>query len=154
MIYGIFAYDNNGGFGNQNSLPWPYLKYDMEQFVSKTINHIVVMGYNTFLSIGRPLNCLYNNCIWMGMDDLVHLMNVHKTKLNTKKDIFIIGGVKLLESTYDYIDQLLITRIQDTFICDTFINTYLIEKHFPITLYSSQQYEEKGCKYYFQIRKK
>ena len=51
MINSILACDNNGGIGYKDKLPWPYLKDDMEKFVSLTKNNIIVMGYNTFKSI-------------------------------------------------------------------------------------------------------
>lgn len=52
----IMAVDNRGAIGFKNGLPWKGLvsnKTDMEWFKEKTKGKIVVMGYNTWVSIGR-----------------------------------------------------------------------------------------------------
>ena len=40
--------------GYQNKLPWRQ-KSDLKRFRAITIGHVVIMGSNTFNSIGRPL---------------------------------------------------------------------------------------------------
>lgn len=52
----IMAMDSRGGIGLDNRLPWKGLadnRTDMQWFVEKTKGKIVVMGYNTWVSIGR-----------------------------------------------------------------------------------------------------
>lgn len=52
----ILAVDSRGGIGLNNDLPWKGLadnKSDMQWFREKTKGKIVVMGYNTWVSIGR-----------------------------------------------------------------------------------------------------
>lgn len=55
----IMAVDNRGAIGFNNDLPWKGLvnnKTDMEWFKEKTKGKIVVMGYNTWVSLGcKPL---------------------------------------------------------------------------------------------------
>lgn len=61
----IMAVDSRGGMGLRNSLPWKEAgvdnKSDMQWFREKTKGKIIVMGYNTWVSIGRkPLPGRYN----------------------------------------------------------------------------------------------
>jgi dihydrofolate reductase len=46
----IVAMDENHLIGKGNELPWHY-KEDMVYFKETTLNHSVLMGYNTYLSI-------------------------------------------------------------------------------------------------------
>lgn len=50
----IAAMASNRIVGNNNQLPWHYSQ-DLQHFKKVTSWHIVVMGYNTFLSIGKAL---------------------------------------------------------------------------------------------------
>lgn len=50
----IAAMASNRIVGNKNQLPRHYSQ-DLQHFKNVTSGHIVVMGYNTFLSIGKPL---------------------------------------------------------------------------------------------------
>lgn len=61
----IMAVDDRGGMGLRNSLPWKEVgidnKADMQWFREKTKGKIILMGYNTWISIGRkPLPGRYN----------------------------------------------------------------------------------------------
>jgi dihydrofolate reductase len=51
----IVAHDNYYGIGHENNLPWR-CREDMQWFKQKTLGHVVVMGRNTFESMGsKPL---------------------------------------------------------------------------------------------------
>jgi len=50
----IVAMDEKWGIGLNNRLPWR-LSADMKRFKSLTMGHHVLVGRNTFASIGRPL---------------------------------------------------------------------------------------------------
>lgn len=50
----IAAMASNRIVGKNNQLPRHY-SADLQHFKKVTSGHIVVMGYNTFLSIGKPL---------------------------------------------------------------------------------------------------
>ncbi len=61
----IMAVDSRGGMGLNNGLPWKavgaYNKTDMAWYRKHTLGKIIVMGYNTWVSIGRkPLPDRYN----------------------------------------------------------------------------------------------
>ena len=50
----IGAIGKNGELGKNNELIW-YIPDDMKFFKETTINHTVVMGYNTFISLPKLL---------------------------------------------------------------------------------------------------
>ena len=54
MISIIAAIGKNGELGKNNDLIW-HLPGDLKFFKETTLNHPVIMGYNTYLSIGKPL---------------------------------------------------------------------------------------------------
>lgn len=55
IIAQIVATDENGLIGVGDKLPWGRVKEDMEFFKSKTLNHVVIMGFNTIHSLPRKL---------------------------------------------------------------------------------------------------
>ncbi|QYA57434.1 putative dihydrofolate reductase [Hafnia phage vB_HpaM_SarahDanielle] len=67
-IKAIFATDSVGTFGVGSKLPWPKNKEDMLYFKNMTMNTIVVMGYNTWQSIGeKPLTDRVNVVVTTGL---------------------------------------------------------------------------------------
>ena len=54
MISIIVAVARNGVIGDKNALLW-HISEDLRNFKRVTTGHPVVMGRNTFLSLGRPL---------------------------------------------------------------------------------------------------
>lgn len=65
MIKLIFASGENGEFGTPTGMPWPRHKQDMQEFKRLTKNNLVVMGNETFKTLGsKPLperaNLIFN----------------------------------------------------------------------------------------------
>lgn len=59
IIAQIVATDENGLIGIGDKLPWGRVKEDMEFFKYKTLNRVVIMGYNTILSLPFKLPYRY-----------------------------------------------------------------------------------------------
>jgi dihydrofolate reductase len=55
----IYAVDSNNGLSKNGTIPWKS-KSDMEFFMHKTINNVVIMGKNTFFSIPKEHRPLKN----------------------------------------------------------------------------------------------
>jgi len=53
-IYLIAGMATNRVIGNKNTLPWHYSE-DLKHFKNLTTGHTIVMGSNTYFSIGKPL---------------------------------------------------------------------------------------------------
>lgn len=80
----ILATDERGGIGMCNDLPWKRVGYnssaDMAWFKEKTKGKIIVMGYNTWVSIGRkPLPGRVNIVVTKNnINELKDLINTRK----------------------------------------------------------------------------
>lgn len=143
----IVAYCNNRGIGLHNDLPWKYKK-DMAFFSKKTKgngNNAIIMGKNTFLSIGKILSKRHNIVLsttlkqsdfkTLNTIDIVDNLDkaIHLCESKNIHEIFIIGGQTLYKHVLDLniVDYIFITKIKDYYECDTFFP--LIPDHFLMT---------------------
>ena len=129
MICAIFAADALGGLGKNGSLPWPKNSEDLRWFKQNTVGHIVVMGGNTWRDplMPKPLPERINVVITSQTIDTeaVEVYNENYKEQLKKlqnslphKDIFIIGGAKLLKDTKDLIERIVLTRFDKDYDCD------------------------------------
>lgn len=133
MIKAILAVDMDMGIGKNGTLPWPANKEDLKQFKDKTTGHIVVMGSNTWKDpcFPAPLKLRDNYVITsksgkdfqgaVGLLDGDVVGQIVSLANNTSRDVWIIGGAKVIEQCKDIIEEWHITVIQDSYDCDTFI---------------------------------
>lgn len=141
----ILAADTKGGIGKDNSMPWEHIADDMKHFQHTTNDNVVVMGTNTWDSLG-PIAPLKNRINYIvstqGADRFPGAYDVYDySKYSIKdiitaiqsrhpdKEIIIIGGKTLYDVTYNLCDTIYLTRILAEFECDTVvdINEYLDE---------------------------
>jgi dihydrofolate reductase len=143
MISMILAADTNGGIGKNNTMPWEHISEDMKHFQRTTNNNVVVMGTNTWDSLGNiaPLKNRINYVIstqeaerFTGVYDVYDYSKYSIKDIITAiqsrhpdKEVIIIGGKTLYDVTYDLCDTIHLTRIIGEFDCDTVvdINEYL-----------------------------
>ena len=72
MLKAIMAHDKNFGIGLNNALPWKF-PGDLAYFKQVTTGHVIVMGNNTWKSLGcKPLPNRVNVVIATEYDPLVH----------------------------------------------------------------------------------
>ena len=125
----IVAMDKNGCIGSNNDLPWPRLKKDMRHFRKLTKNHAVLMGRNTYDSIGRPLKNRHNIVISRKYRNKENTSNLQyfdnpesalEYAYDCDPDPFIIGGAKIYEYFLPRCDILWLTEVQAEFPGDTF----------------------------------
>ncbi len=132
MISLIAAVAANGCIGKGDALPWHYPE-DLKYFRRVTMNHRVLMGRKTFMSIlarlGKPLS---------GRDNLVasrdpgfrypgvtiirdlegFLQEEHAD------EVFVIGGHEIYKAALPYADRLYLTHINKTYPGDIFFPAY------------------------------
>jgi dihydrofolate reductase len=109
----IAALDRNRLIGMDNKLPWR-IPEDLAYFRAKTINHTVIMGRKTWISLGKALD-LRTNIVLTRDHSLVlsSIIVVHDiTELENyleEEENFIIGGASIfnqfLHWQTDYILQ-------------------------------------------------
>jgi dihydrofolate reductase len=124
MISAIVAIDKNYAIGKGNQLPW-HMPADLAYFKKTTMGHPVIMGRKTYESMGKPLPGRTNIVVSSNNPELpegvVLVHNVEDARAAAEKletdEVFIIGGQKLFESSFDTIDKLYVTVI-DTIVED------------------------------------
>jgi len=118
MIIGIVAIANNFAIGRDGKLPWHY-PADLKHFKATTTGQALVMGTNTWRSLGRTLPNRLNIVLSRSAQidtaaDLVFLRNENEAAdlaKYLKCDLFVIGGAKTYESFKSMIDAWIVTRI-------------------------------------------
>lgn len=128
MINLIVAVDDNYGIGKDNKLPWCCSK-DLKHFRQLTEPHTVLMGYNTYKSIGKLLPNRHNvictrQDITVDGAEVVHDLSDYVTKFNALKDLYIIGGASIYNFVMDnkLVDVIYMTRIPGIYGCDAFFD--------------------------------
>jgi dihydrofolate reductase len=129
----IIACDPNGGIGYQNKLPWTNIRGDLPRFKRLTEGHPVVMGRNTWDSLPKkPLPNRVNIVVTSRpfVEDGVASIN---RLLNYPDLYWLIGGAKLIEQAWPYINEIHLTKVHDHYTCDTFIDLLYIEHNYVRT---------------------
>jgi dihydrofolate reductase len=135
----IVACDPKGGIGYQNKLPWSKIEGDLPRFKELTDGKIVVMGRNTWESL--PVKPLPNRTNYIITSDptVVPFYPAYKgvayaatlrTLDHFNDNACIIGGAKLIESTWDRITEIHLTRTFTEYTCDSFIDLVKLENEF------------------------
>lgn len=120
----IVAFDEKYYIGKDNKLLWN-IPEDLQLFKNKTKGKIVIMGRNTYESIGKPLKDRYNIIlssskefketfnnnvkVFNGINKLVEWLD----DLDTNDEVFIIGGKSIYKQflDMDLIDEMYISHI-------------------------------------------
>jgi dihydrofolate reductase len=145
----ILACDPDGGIGYQNKLPWTNIRGDLPRFKRLTDGHNVIMGRNTWDSLPKkPLPGRLNFVVSSRELEAEHhnVIRVPDIKFNQPDDVefWIIGGAKLVETSWQNIDEIHLTKIYDHYACDTFIDLLYIEHNYVRTyseLFPDHTYE-------------
>lgn len=157
MISIIVAYDKNNGIGANNDIPWMgSLPADITHFRETTKNAVVIMGWNTYKSIGRLLPKRQNIIISDKPDskvegaDVVTSLKEAILIANKNKEIYIIGGGTIYKQAVDVADCIIATEINASFKEATvFFPKIDLNKWYK--KYSEHFKENKENKYSFDI---
>ena len=143
------AIGKNGELGKDNDLIW-HLKEDLKFFKEKTINHKVVMGYNTFKSLPKLLvnrthivlthHDIDNKdvLVFNNFNDLINYLN------NLDEDVYIIGGSKIYDLFMPLVDELILTEIDDKSDADVYFPKFNKDDFLKRVIDSN---EEESLKY-------
>jgi len=118
IVSAIVAAAKNRVIGMNNQIPW-YLPADLKYFKKTTLNHHVIMGRNTFASIGRPLpqrtNIIVTRDLFFIANDCLVVHSVDEALDlaydNGETEAFIIGGGQIYEQSQDYWDKIYLTEV-------------------------------------------
>ena len=120
MINIIGAVGKNNEIGLNNKLLW-YLPNDLKFFKNMTLNKTIIMGSNTFKSVGtlpnRKIIVLTRNKI----DNILTFNNINDCLNYIKNDeVFVIGGESIYRQFLEYANNLYLTKIDATTKADTY----------------------------------
>lgn len=118
----IIACDPNGGIGVNNMLPWLSLQDDLARFKRLTTNQVVIMGKNTWYSL--PIKPLPNRInIVITQEPIPDVITSNSLAIcHNYPDAWIIGGARLVESSWNLIDEVHLSRTFTEYDCDTYID--------------------------------
>jgi dihydrofolate reductase len=123
----LVAADENNVIGKDNKLPW-HLPNDLKYFKNQTWGMPILMGRKTFESIGKPLQGRKSIVITRNKDwqhegvDVVHSVEeaIKKAKDFDVKEIFVIGGAEIFNTSFNKANRIYLTRIHHQFEGDTY----------------------------------
>ena len=149
----IVALDKNNGIGFENKLPWNH-KCDLKYFSKLTKglnnNNCIIMGKNTYLSIGRPLPNRNNIILSTTLkDDNITIFPTLELLLeylnnNVFDDIWVIGGLQIynLFLSKKLINEVFVTYINKEYTCDTYF-PYIENDFIEDISYRKSEYSDK-----------
>lgn len=122
MSYSIIAaVGRERQIGVKGKLPW-HLPDDLKRFKELTFGHTVIMGRNTYESIGHPLTNRRNIVVSSDPNfdvppECMVVRSLNEAMGLTKADgeVFIIGGAKVFEQALPYTDKMYLTIVDETF---------------------------------------
>ncbi|MBA2605733.1 MAG: dihydrofolate reductase [Acidobacteriota bacterium] len=137
MITGIIAIAKNYAIGKDKKLPWHY-SADLKFFKQTTVGNAVVMGFNTWKSIEKPLpkrlNIVLSRSANIENQPDILLLRSRAEVLNLANylncDLFIIGGAQTYKNFADAIEKWIVTEIPlavqdaDTFMPKDFLDGF------------------------------
>ncbi len=114
MISMISSVGKNLELGKNNDLIW-HFKEDMKFFKETTMNHKVVMGYNTYKSLpgdlpGRHIIVVSSKKI-PGVLTVPGIEQIIDEYKDSEEEIFICGGASIYKQFIDYANKMYLTEI-------------------------------------------
>tara|TARA_A100001015_G_C15014522_1_gene724822 strand:- start:1137 stop:2477 length:1341 start_codon:yes stop_codon:yes gene_type:complete len=123
----IVAIDSNNGIGVSfdNKIPWKEPK-DLAFFKNTTLNSVVIMGSQTYKSIGRTLPNRVNIVLSSNMQTTTDIIvkktfeDAIKQALQYNINIFVIGGSKVYKTAliHPMCNNVIVTHIDGDYKCD------------------------------------
>ena len=151
-IVAIWAQDENGLIGQNNTLPW-HLPADLKHFKEMTTGQAILMGRVTFDGMNRRVLpnrttiILTRDKSYQAENERVLVFHdvdsVMKWYKNQERTLYIIGGGQIFSAFEPLIDELVITRIHARLQGDTYF-----PKEFDMTKFQelSHQFHAKDEK--------
>lgn len=126
----IAALAKNRVIGAENGMPW-HLPADLAWFKQQTLAKPVIMGKQTFLSIGRPLpnrhNIILSRQAAQQGEATISWVNSIEQAIATAgnvAEIMVIGGGYVYQQFLPLADKLYLTHIHALLIGDTYFPDY------------------------------
>ena len=121
IISSLVAMNADNVIGVNNDLPWT-LKDDLQHFKNYSMNKAIIMGRNTYDSIGRPLPNRFNIVVSNTMNETEGLsiaknlaealeMATNYSIAEHQDEIVLIGGARIFDEGMKYVNKLVISWV-------------------------------------------
>lgn len=142
----IVACDVKGGIGYNNKLPWNKIEGDLSRFKKLTTGKVIIMGRNTWESLPvKPLPNRINVVVTKkDIPGITTINSLPEKDYMDLHDVWLIGGAKLINTSWHLIEEIHLTRTLSEHTCDTFIDLSKIEREFVCSFkeeHSDHSYE-------------
>ena len=117
MISMIASVGKKRELGKKNGLIWR-IKDDMQFFKRMTMDHTIIMGYNTYKSLpgnlpGRRIIVVYPEKI-EGIETVNGIEPIINKYKDSEEEVLICGGASIYSQFLDYAEKLYLTEIAST----------------------------------------
>ena len=122
MLSIIVAKAKNNVIGKNNQLIW-HLPEDLKHFKELTTGHTIIMGKNTFESLGRVLPnrkhvvFAYEGELNIDNENVQRVSSIDDIKelIDSEEESFVIGGAMMYKVLMPYCEKMYITEIDEEF---------------------------------------
>jgi dihydrofolate reductase len=148
----IAAIGLNNELGYQNKLLWN-IPSDLKRFKELTMNSTIIMGKNTYNSIGKELKGRTNFVVSSSELDVKYRFETLIKAINSVKteECFLIGGKMIYEEGLKYCDRVYLTQVLSNFDnCDVFFPTFNKDNFFiskESVIFAENNYKYKFIDY-------
>lgn len=151
IVSAIVATTENRVIGKGNEIPW-YLSGDFKYFKKTTLNHHIIMGRHTYLSIGRPLpkrtNVILTKNPYYAVQNCMVVHSIQEALElahdNGEQEAFIIGGGTVYEKAMPFLDRIYLTVVHTELEGDTFFPKLEISEWTEISSSERHKADEKN----------
>ncbi len=150
-VNAILATDLYGGIGKNNALPWPHHPEDMKWFKQNTMGGIIVMGRNTWDSLGRKklpgrINIVITTSSIEGDPDAIYFGDMQKVLQTIQSDfpmkvVWVIGGANIYSQALPYCDNLYLTKFKQQYDCDANVSREMLLPFQKLVTYKNDNEE-------------
>ena len=153
----IVAVDESRAIGKNNQLLW-FIPEDLHRFKTITTGHVVIMGENTFRSIGKPLPNRTNIVLTINRDfhptGCLVVYSIEEAlkvaRLHEQEEMFVIGGASIYKQFLPMTERLYLTLVEGKHEADTFFPDY---SEFDVVV-SEESGASKGYRYTYFVRER
>lgn len=152
----ILAVDKNWGIGKDGKMLF-HIKKDLGHFKKLTSGNICIMGRKTYESMGGALPnrenlILSRNKTYQAPDTLVFndYRDIFSYLEDKDKEVFVIGGEKIVELFLDFCDEAIITKIYAERLADSFLHNFDSDDRWEV-ISKSDIMEENGVSFQYIV---
>jgi dihydrofolate reductase len=147
----VAAIDEKLGLANDSGIPWQgKIPTDVKHYHSEIDGGIILMGYGTYVELSKPFpgrNVVASNSSEQLRPGFELVSDAREFLMASQDDVWVFGGAKLFDSTFDLVTDLHLTQLQGDFQCTKFFPEF--KNNFSLKT-QSEPITENGITYRFE----